>query len=233
MSKFEITDEMLYSSCENVENYLLNQLPNEDELNHDFSDKFNGKMNKLIKYEKCNQMVNKIYKHSKSIVAILVFTTIGIFTLTMTVEALRNQFFDVVKEVYEKFTSYVFSTTVDINEGSFEIKLPGYLPDGFEVTEKLEGSNEMIVIYKNNDGIEITYHYYKIIDGKTSTDAEGAEIDKILVNNLEANYIEKGNTKKLTWNDDRYFYGLSMSSMQDSNVNVNKKELISIAESIK
>ncbi|WP_042277730.1 DUF4367 domain-containing protein [[Clostridium] dakarense] len=233
MSKFEITDEILYRSCENVENHLLDQLPNEDELNYNFSNKFERKMEKLIKHENQNPMVNKIYKYSKNVVAILVVTIIGLFTLTMSVEALRDQLFDVIKEVYDKFTSYVFSTTVDIDESSFEIKLPGYLPDGFDEIERLEGSNEVIVIYKNNDGREITYHYYKIIDGQTSTDTEGAEIDKVLVNNLDANYIEKGNTKKLTWHDDRYFYGLSMSSIQDSNKNVNKKELISIAESIK
>jgi hypothetical protein len=233
LSEFEITDEMLYRSCENIEDYLLNQLPDEDELNYDFSNKFKRKIKKVIKNEKRNPMFNKIYKCSRRIAAILLVTTIGLFGLTMSVEALRNQLFDVIRGVYDKFTSYVFSTTVDIDEDDFEIKLPKHLPEGFEEVERLEGLNEVIINYTNSDRGEIIYHYYKIIDGQTSTDTEDAKIEKVLVNNLEANYIEKDNTNKITWHDDNYFYGLSMSSIQNSNINFNKKELIRIAESIK
>lgn len=233
MSKFEITDEMLYRSCENVENYLLDQLPNEDELNHDFSDKFNGKMNKLIKYEKRNPVVNKIYKYSKSIAAILVVTTIGLFTLTMSVEALRNQFFDVVKEVYDKFTSYVFSTTVDIGEDSFEIKVPKYLPEGFKEIERLEGPNEVIIIYKNNHGEEITYQNYKINDVHIVNDTEDIHKDTVLVNNIEAEYYAKDTMNKLIWHDDEKLYNINFHSMQNSKIADKKKEIISIAESIK
>ena len=43
-------------------------------------------------------------KNSCSIYSIL----ISLFTITMSVEALRVKLFDMVKEVYEKFTIYKF-----------------------------------------------------------------------------------------------------------------------------
>lgn len=233
MNKFEITEEMLYKSCENVENNLLEQLPKEDDLNYSFSNRFEHKIKKLIKREKRNPIDNKIYKYSKRVAALLVVTTIGLFTLTMSVEALRNQFFEVMKEVYYKFTSYVFSTTVDIDKSDLEIVFPKYLPEGFKEVDRLDGYNEVIVTYKNNDGEDITYQNYKINDVHIVNDTEDIDKEIILLNNVEAEYYVKDNMNKLIWYDDEKFYSISLHSIENSKIKDKKKELLSIAESIK
>lgn len=233
MSKFEVTDEILYESCKNVEKHLLNQLPDEKDLNYSFSNRFQRKMKKLIKYESRSKLVNTVYKYSKKVAVILVITTIGLFTITMSVEALRSQLFEVVREVYDKFTSYIFTTDINYSEEEFDILLPKYLPEGFEEIDRKESFQEMIIVYKNNYGEEVTYHYFSIINGEVSIDTEDIKSEKIIVNDLEANYIEKGSLSKLTWHDDKYFYGISIFSNENSKIVDKKKELISISESIR
>ena len=61
MDNLDITDEILYKSCKKLEQNLLDSLPNESDIEYEFSNKFKRKMNKLIKYEKRHTMIKSIY----------------------------------------------------------------------------------------------------------------------------------------------------------------------------
>lgn len=50
----------------------------------------------------------------KKIAVVFIAFLISLFTITMSVEALRVKLFDMVKEVYEKFTIYKFK--IDEND---------------------------------------------------------------------------------------------------------------------
>ena len=61
----------------------------------------------------------------------------------MSVEALRTKLFDMVKDVYEKFTIYKFKIDENDNEkvNFLEKKSINYLPDGFEEIDRAEYDN--------------------------------------------------------------------------------------------
>ena len=90
-----------------------------DENNIDitFSEKFNKKMEKLIKSQRKSYyiLINTVGKR----VAILFVAIITLFTASMSVKAIREPVINFIIEVYESFTKYFFegetAEKIDIN----------------------------------------------------------------------------------------------------------------------
>ena len=51
MSK-KITDELLYKYCKTVDEYITDKIPNDEEINHTYSEEFENKIKKIKKLEK-------------------------------------------------------------------------------------------------------------------------------------------------------------------------------------
>ncbi len=234
MDKLEITDDMLYKSCKNIESYILEKLPNEEDLNHTFSKKFKSKMIKLIKSEKRHPIFNSIYKYSQKIAIIFLIIITGLFTVTISVEALRNQFFEVIKKAYDTFISYTVITDSSIHsDEDFKVLEPKYLPNTFKEVDRIDGFDEVFITYKNDIEEEIIYNYGKIVDGHIQVDSENVKIENVSINDINAEYMSKGDTHNLIWNDKKYFYWITFYTNSKSNHRDTKKELIKIAENIK
>ena len=50
MSK-KITDELLYKYCKTVDEYITDKIPNDEEINHTYSEEFENKIKKIIKQD--------------------------------------------------------------------------------------------------------------------------------------------------------------------------------------
>lgn len=84
MSK-KITDELLYKYCKTVDEYIIDKIPNDEEIDHTYSEEFE---NKIIKQENKHNFVAKFYKYSKK-VAIIFLIIISVFGAIMSVDAIR------------------------------------------------------------------------------------------------------------------------------------------------
>jgi len=116
MDKYIINDDFLYKYMKGAENIILESLPKEEELSYKFSKRFKRKMNKLIRRENRTPFMKSFINHSKKVAVIfLIFVTIA-FATTMSVEAYRVKFFEVVIEVWEEFTSMIFKNNKNIND---------------------------------------------------------------------------------------------------------------------
>lgn len=152
MDNLDITDEMLYKSCKKLEQHLLDNLPNESDIEYEFSNKFKRKMSKLIKYEKRNPIINSIYTYSKNTAIVFLIVATGLFTLTMSVEAVRLKVINVITEIYEEFTSIMFSKedeNMSMNS-KFKPVSPNYIPKGFKEIDKVESDIGLFIVYENN-----------------------------------------------------------------------------------
>ena len=75
-------------------------------------------MNKLIRQEKRTPFMRSFINYSKRVAVIfLIFVTIA-FATTMSVEAYRVKFFEIVTEVWEEFTSIIFKSKDHINDNN-------------------------------------------------------------------------------------------------------------------
>lgn len=232
MSKIEITDDLLYEYCPKVEKYLLDNLPKENEIEYEFSDLFNKKMKKLIKENNRHLFINRIYKVTKRISIIIIAFIISVVTLTVTVEAFREKLVNIIKEVCEEFTLYKFR----IKDGSVieysEFKFPQYMPSGLKEVEKHEYDDDIIIVYSDGNSY-VKYNTFKLSDGNLYIDTENANISKVMINGVEADYIVKKDDYKLVWEDGNHGYILMLDYLDPDKTKIGEKELIKIAESIK
>ena len=233
MDKYEINDDLLFQHCANVENFILEQIPDEEGIDYEYPKEFEKKIRKIIKEEKRGPFLNNIYSYTKKIAVIFIAVLISLFTVTMGVEALRTKFFDMVKEVYEKFTIYRFK--IDENENEevkyLEEKKINYLPNGFKEFERYEYGNDISITYSDGEDY-ITLNYVLIEGGNLYMDTENAKISKVQINDHDADYIEKENKSRLVWKDENTLYDLKLDYINKDKYLDIKSELIKIAKNI-
>lgn len=235
MDNLDITDEILYKSCKKLEQNLLDSLPNESDIEYEFSNKFKRKMNKLIKYEKRHTMIKSIYSYSKKVAVTFLIITMGLFTVSMSVYAVRLKVINVITEIYEEFTSIIFSkedNSVSV-DSKFKPALPNYIPKGFKEIDKVESPIGLFIVYENDEYLQIRYSCDEISNNSIILDTEDAQVEDININGYKAKYIVKNNIQQLVWNDSVSTYLIDMESKNIKMINNDKEELIKIAESIK
>nr|MBH7938434.1 DUF4367 domain-containing protein [Clostridioides difficile] len=197
---------MLQESITIATKIILDDLPSNDELNHVFSKGFERKMKKLIKQQKRSSLTNKLIFYSKRTAIVFLIVLASLFTITMSSEALRSRFFELVIRVYEDLTSFVFSTNEEDNL-SLKNKEPEYIPKGFKEVDRVD---DFVITYKNDENIEIQYVTDKISSNSIILDTENAKVKDIFVNGYKAKYIRKGTFLQLFWNDNNFIYLLNV-----------------------
>lgn len=233
MDKYEITDELLFKHCSNVENFILEQIPDEEDIDYEYPKEFEKKIKKIIKEEKRDLFLNKIYLYTKKIAVVFIAFLISLFTITMSVDALRTKLFDMVKDVYEKFTIYKFKIDENDNEkvDFLEKKSINYLPNGFKEVERAEYNNDIAITYSNGEDY-ITLNYLLIENNNLYMDTENAKISKVKIGSYNAEYIEKENKIRLVWQDENTLYDLKLDYINKEKYLDIKSELVKIAENI-
>ena len=233
MDKYEITDYLLFQHCANAENFILEQIPDEEDIDYEYPKEFEKKIKKIIKEEKRRSFLNKIYLYTKKVAVVFIAFLISLFTVTMSVEALRTKLFDMVKDVYEKFTIYKFK--IDENDNKkvnfLDKKSINYLPNGFEEVERVEYNNDVAITYSDGEDY-ITFNYLLIENSNLYMDIENAKINKVQINNFYADYIEKENKSRLVWQDENILYDLKLDYINKDKYLDIKSELIKIAKNI-
>lgn len=226
---FDITDDMLIENIPIATQIILDNLPSDDELKHVFSKGFERKMKRLIKQQKRSSFTNKIIFYSKRTAIIFFIVLVSLFTVTMSSEALRTHFFELVIKVYEDLTSFVFSTDEEDNL-ILKNKEPVYIPKGFREVDRVD---DFVITYKNDENIEIQYVTDKISSNSIILDTEDAKVEDITINGCKAKYIEKDTFLQLFWNDNNFIYLLNVDCHDKENLEFYKDILIKIAKKIK
>jgi len=131
MNKYVMDDDFLYKYVKSAENIMIDSLPKEETLSHNFSKRFQKKMNKLIRQERRSPFIKIFVNYSRKVAIIfLIFISIA-FATTMSVEAYRVRFFEVVIEVWEEFTSIIFKDKQNIEDGKLIAVNTNYISDKF------------------------------------------------------------------------------------------------------
>ncbi len=224
MDKYIINDDFLYKYMKGAENIILESLPKEEELSYKFSKRFKRKMNKLIRRENRTPFMKSFINHSKRVAVIfLIFVTIA-FATTMSVEAYRVKFFEVVIEVWEEFTSMIFKNNKNINDKKLIPAVPEYTPKGFSILEENINDYVYSIIYVNENNEEIFYEQRIISQGEVLLDTENIEVETIEVDNQAIILFTNKGVNQIYWSDDSYSFTLIST--------INIEELITITKNI-
>lgn len=203
------------------------KLPSEEEcVGVTFSEEFERKMEKLIKFQK-KPYYSYVNTVGKRVACIILAVLIALTTVTFSVKALREAVIEFFVETFEKFSIVRFSED-DTSENSRIIEdyyVPTYIPEGYKLQndEKLI-SKRRITYNKGN-----AYLYFiqsKLQSNSTYFDTENSIVQEVSVLNHKAIYVKKSDGYLICWNDINYFY------LIQTDEKLNAEELVRIAESV-
>ena len=195
----------------------------EDSIYYTFSERFNKKMNKLIKAQRKPYyfLINTAAK--KVAVYFVIFATL--ITASMSVKAIREPVVNFIVEVYENFTRYFFDgDTADNIKKKYEIS---ELPKGFSRFNTMETDTDFTVIYQGSENNSIIFTQSttenKIFD--IDNQKETPKIEK--VNGIEIYIYTYEKDKFIFWSDNGYFFQITAYG------DIDEETLIKMIKSIK
>ena len=210
MSKHIVDDDFLSEHIRKTERKILDNLPREEELSHKFSKKFDKKMDKLIKEEKRTSFMRNFVVYGKKVAAILLIVLSITFVTTISVEAYRVKFFEVITKVWEEFTSITFKSEDEIiNDEKLLAINPEYIPEGFTIVEKNLGDYRNRIIYGDVNNEEIFYEQKLISNGEIIFDTEGVKVKTMDIEDQTITFFTNKGVSQIYWNDSLYFYRFS------------------------
>ncbi len=177
----------------------------ESSIDFTFSEKFNKKMEKLIKSQR-KPYWNFISTVSRR-AAVIIVAIITLVTAAFSVKAIREPIIKFIKQVYESFTHYSFEgDTVEIITKEYTIT---QMLDGYEQFDKLTSENTIATTYKNKLGDTIIFTQmtteYSI---GYFVDNESGEQYTETVDDIEIEFKEWYDTKTAIWANDGYVFSI-------------------------
>jgi len=220
-----VSDELLYQYMPVAEAAILSELEKSAEENpHVFSSKFQHRMQKLLRDEKRSPVMRTFLRGSKHVAIVaLVLLTVAL-TITMSVEALRNRFLQVVTQLFERYTSISFSIEGETDEDILKAVESDVIPEGYVETECFQSDYELFIVYANEAGEEILYHQLLMTTGEYVYDSEQAKLSELMIGDIMVAIAEKNGRIHLVWMDEKNLYNLMGYG--------EKEDLISMAKNI-
>lgn len=208
-----------FMEAERIDN---SSLKSEDEIEWDFSEKFEKSMNQLIKKNNHIRLSTR-RKIRKGLLAAILAIIVA-FTGLMSVSATRTPFVEFMKKVLPQFNEVTLSdeATPPVDRIETEYTLTN-LPDGFEITEYQKDELVVMSKWENQMGKDIVL-FQEILDSNLSIDTEHS-YEEIVINGYSA-YLNKYElNSSLKWTDGYYWFTLSVPNNLHN-------EVITLAENI-
>lgn len=177
----ELTNKQLFiNALLEADNYFLEQIPAENEIDCTFSEKFEKKIEKLIRAERKVywRFVNTTYK--KAIIAAVILAIL--LSCVFSVGAVRD---GIIRFIVEKTDAY-YDFKIDgkgTNDILYKYKFSS-IPEGFREIRVIEDPTGIVYLYVNNTGdvIELSQHITNGFGG--TIDNEHGTLSEITVNGL-------------------------------------------------
>jgi hypothetical protein len=208
------TDDMLKEAVIKAGIYEIEALPTDDEIEHEFSNDFERKMERLIRRSKTRNLIGGMAFLRRRVVA-LIAAIIILFASAMSVSAVRAAVFEFITEVYEKFTHIFFNesrSSQDAADG-FAIYEPAYIPEGFKLVNKNTDGLVLLEYEKENDFI--SYSQQCLGNVSININTEGVKLEELEFKGLPAKYYSNQGVQNLLWYDEKYMYMVSSTLDRD------------------
>lgn len=183
------------------------KLKSEDEIEWEFSEKFENSMNKLIKKNNHIQLSTRRTVRRGLLAAIIAL--IVAFTGLMSVSATRKPFVEFIKKVFSQYNDISISkdSTLPVDRIETEYTLSD-IPKEYKLATYEKGEYIVSSVWQNNAGKEIIFSQ-KILDANISIDNEHG-YKELEMNGNTAYYVEDESGKFICWTDGYYWFSLSV-----------------------
>ena len=162
MRHMEVTDEWLYKYMPIVDEMRIGELEGHTDYAYSFSSRFERKMKRLM-WEEAHPWITISYRQLKRAAVLGICVVTSILLLSLSVEGNRIKFFETVSTMLE--SSVLYTYFADEEEGEFQAREPGCLPEGYRETERSLSDIHMLLIYENERGEMITWEQILVSAG--------------------------------------------------------------------
>lgn len=193
---------------------------------HEFSPKFEKKMQKLIRRER-RFYFPLVKTPVRRLVTIVVTVIIALSVLTMSVGAFRNAFFHFLTEVFPTHTTVRSSETASAPTDFRDVYELAEIPEGFELAYKSKLAVETVYLhqrYAKGDQYIILDQWIKS-EYDVDINTEQSDAKPIEINGFEGFILNIGVDCMIVWDNGDYILEVA--------ANIGKDALISLAESVK
>lgn len=220
-----ITDEMLTQAAAELADAINASLPAPEECQHQFSAKFERKMNRLI--YRTNHPFQQCILRSAAIILLVILLGFSSL-LAVSVEA-REAVFGWIRDQYESFYAYFFEGQSEEDESVSYY--PGWMPDEFKYETTFEISGGKSFVYVSSGGTIAEFSYSASPENFVMfIESVDCEQHSVLINGIEGTlYIpyDSSMASGIVWIDEASNTIFHISASIESDV------LIKIAEQIK
>lgn len=168
---------------------MLNNLPPKPECEHDFSDNFLAKMEKLLHRQKQRQAWHKMMRFAA---AIIITVTIAFGTVMATSPTARAAVVQWAREIYENSVIYRFFS--ETTEDTLPLYRLDWIPEGFEETDVFYNDIRYKALYLNDEtGQGFVFEYYYMDDSTAPMviPGDGCVLEQTKINGNPADYYQE------------------------------------------
>lgn len=181
-----------------------------------------------IKKDKKKKFKSRVRLIAKRAAIFLIILALGSFITTISVEAYRVRFFNLITDITEKYTN--INIERNPNEQPIDNDLlnksyfyPGYIPVGYKQSD-IQNYDKLWLIHFVNDNGDIIELLQSELDPDFQVDTEGATTLEININGAKGILVSKEDVKILLWfTDTNNFYIKGK---------LDQKEIVTMAESL-
>ena len=215
-------DEALLRECAaKAEEELLAEIPREL---HGFSRSSQRKMRQLLRDQGRSGLGKDLARVGRAAVAMLAAVLLLNMVLVGTVEAYREEVWELTLRVKERFTEFRVTGEPTEPASDFIPIEPPYIPEGYVETERLKSNRRQSIAYADENGRDFVYFQRLITPGTVVLDTEDALAQMIEICNREAQLIIEEEVIQIHWIYGEYSFSLIGNAAFD--------DLKKIAESI-
>lgn len=178
---------------------------NEDEIDFEFSERFNKRMTKLINSQK--KAYYKLINTAAKRVAIIFVLILTMFTAAFSVKAIREPIIKFVKQIYETFIHYsVEGETIDKITEEYSLT---YVPEGFNQIDIVQNDHLITTTYENSFEDRIVFSQMT-----TETylgyflDNETGEVHSEVVNGINVEWKKWYDNITVLWTNEGYVFSI-------------------------
>lgn len=202
----ENAKELFIKALIEVDGKELSKLKSEDEIEWEFSEKFENSMNKLIKKNNRIQLSTRRTVGRGLLAAVIAL--IVAFAGLMSVSATRESIIEFVKKVFPNRNEITLSenSTLPVDRIETEYTLSD-LPSGYKLETYNNYDISVFSVWKNENGDEIAFGQ-DILSMKFDIDNEH-NYQEFNINGYPAFYTEDNSGAFLTWTDGYYWFEIN------------------------
>lgn len=150
MEQMKLTEDMLRSAFQSLSDELIEEWEKGAEIQHEFSERFEHKMKKIIRKVKTRELLTELRSYAKPLTmtaAAVLLVCIIFFADSMTARANPMLLFQKMEIILEDSEMYIYDE--DLDNYCFYPYEPTYIPEGYTEVKKTIRDSSLYIEYVN------------------------------------------------------------------------------------